>query len=123
MHNLVFSPIDSEKLIMDISERVTANILSAVRNEKTTNGQSDSFLTIEGAAEMLHLSKSTIYSKSSKGEIPGVCKRGKRLFFSKNSLTEWIKGGLKKSNSELEKEAEIFTNSYRSDLTSSHQNN
>ncbi len=31
MHNLVLSPIDPEKLIDSISEKVTANILKAVR--------------------------------------------------------------------------------------------
>ena len=37
MHNLVLSPIDPEKLILSISERVTASILKAVREELDTN--------------------------------------------------------------------------------------
>lgn len=34
MHNLVLSPIDPEKLISSISERVTANILKELKNFK-----------------------------------------------------------------------------------------
>ena len=37
MHNLVLSPIDPEKLISDISERVTANILKAVKDNQSTH--------------------------------------------------------------------------------------
>jgi hypothetical protein len=34
MHNLVLSPIDPEKLINSISEKVTANILKELKNHK-----------------------------------------------------------------------------------------
>jgi hypothetical protein len=34
MHNLVLSPIDPEKLISSISDRVTANILKELQNYK-----------------------------------------------------------------------------------------
>jgi hypothetical protein len=36
MHNLVLSPIDPEKLIESISERVTAKILKAVNFERNS---------------------------------------------------------------------------------------
>lgn len=107
MHNLVLSPIDPETLISSISERVTANILKAVRNEQPTTDQPEQLLTIQEAAEFLSLTVPTIYSKVSKGELP-VMKRGKRLYFSRTELMEYIKEGRKKTNAEIEAEAEAY---------------
>ena len=101
MHNFVLSPIDPEKLISSISERVTANILKAVRNEQPTTDQPEQLLTIQEAAEFLSLTVPTMYSKVSKGELP-VMKRGKRLYFSRAELLEYLKAGRKKSNAEIE---------------------
>lgn len=92
MYNFVLSPIDPEILINSISERVTANILKAVRNEQTPTDQQKRFLTIQEAAEFLHLTVPTIYSKVSKGELP-VMKRGKRLYFSRIDLMEYVNTG------------------------------
>lgn len=107
MHNFVLSPIDPEKLISSISERVTANILKAVRNEQPTNDQPEQLLTIQEAAEFLSLTVPTMYSKVSKGELP-VMKRSKRLYFSRTELLDYLKDGRKKSNAEIEQEAKAY---------------
>ena len=107
MHNVVLSPIDPETLISSISERVTANILKAVRNEQPTTDQTEQFLTIQEAAEFLSLTVPTMYSKVSKGELP-VMKRSKRLYFSRTELLEYLKDGRKKSNAEIEQEAKAY---------------
>lgn len=107
MHNFVLSPIDPEKLISSISERVTANILKAVRNEQPTTEQPEKLLTIQEAAEFLSLTVPTMYSKASKREIP-VMKRSKRLYFSRTELLEYLKDGRKKSNAEIEQEAKAY---------------
>jgi excisionase family DNA binding protein len=107
MHNVVLSPIDPETLISSISERVTANILKAVRNEQPTTDQPEQLLTIQEAAEYLSLTVPTMYSKVSKGELP-VMKRSKRLYFSRTELLEYLKDGRKKSNAEIEQEAKAY---------------
>ena len=107
MHNVVLSPIDPETLISSISERVTANILKAVRNEQPTTDQPEQLLTIQEAAEFLCLTVPTMYSKVSKGELP-VMKRSKRLYFSRTELLEYLKAGRKKSNAEIEQEAKAY---------------
>lgn len=116
MHNLVLSPIDPEKLISSISERVTANILKAVRNELTPQEKGEQLLSIDELAELLHLSKATIYSKYSKGELPGGCKRGKRLYFQREVIIAWLKEGRKKSNAEIEQEAELYLSTTKKGL-------
>ena len=107
MHNVVLSPIDPETLISSISERVTANILKAVRNEQPTTDQPEQLLTIQEAAEFLSLTVPTMYSKVSKGELP-VMKRSKRLYFSRTELVDYLKDGRKKSNAEIEQEAKAY---------------
>lgn len=44
---------------------------------------------MDKASELLDLSKSDIYAKTSKGEIP-FTKRRKKLYFSKKKLSDWI---------------------------------
>lgn len=91
--------IDHEKLINGISDRVTANILKAVRKEQPEH--SEQLLTIDEIAELLHLAKATVYTKVSKKELPGVCKQGKRLYFDRQIIIDWIKQGRKTSNAEI----------------------
>lgn len=67
----------------------------------------EQLLTIQQAAEFLSLSVPTLYSKVSKGELP-VMKQGKRLYFSRTELMDYIKEGRKKTNAEIEAEAEAY---------------
>lgn len=62
---------------------------------------SDHLLTIDEIAELLHLAKATVYIKVSKNELPGVCKQGKRLYFDRQTIIDWIKQGRKTSNTEI----------------------
>jgi len=67
----------------------------------------EQLLNVQKAAQFLNLTVPTIYSKVSKGELP-VMKRSKRLYFSNFELMEYIKKGRKKSNTEIEAEAESY---------------
>lgn len=69
--------------------------------------EADQLLTIKQAAEFLKLSVPTIYGLVSKSQVP-VNKKGKRLYFSKQELTEWIKEGRKKTASEIEATASNY---------------
>ncbi|MDW7691474.1 helix-turn-helix domain-containing protein [Flammeovirgaceae bacterium SG7u.111] len=106
MHNVVLSPIDPEKLISGIAERVTANILKAVSEQQISKAP-EQLLTVQEAAEFLNLTVPTIYSKVSRSELP-VMKRSKRLYFSSSELLAYLKEGRKKSNAEIEAEAEAY---------------
>lgn len=61
-------------------------------------------LNVEEAAEFLDLSKSHIYKLSSRGEIPHYKPTGKRLYFLKEDLIDFLKAGKVKTNREIEKE-------------------
>jgi len=64
----------------------------------------EELLNISQAAKFLNLSVPTIYSKVCRKEIP-VNKRGKRLYFYRSELTEWVKSGRKKTVDEIRQEA------------------
>ena len=70
----------------------------------------DEFLTVEEASAFLTLSLPTVYSKVSKKELPYM-KQGKRLYFLKSDLIEYIKDGRVKTVSEVEAEADQFLTS------------
>jgi excisionase family DNA binding protein len=65
----------------------------------------DELLTIQQAGEFLKLSVATLYGYVQRAEIP-VSKRGKRLYFSRQELTDWIKAGRKKTVEELQTDPE-----------------
>jgi len=71
------------------------------------NETPDQLLTIQQAGDLLNLSIPTLYGYVHRAEIP-VCKKGKRLYFSKDDLTNWIKEGKKKTLAEISAEADMY---------------
>jgi excisionase family DNA binding protein len=64
-----------------------------------TGTQSDELLTIGQAAELLSITTPTVYGLVHKHAIP-YSKKGKRLYFSKSELLDWIKSGRRKTIAE-----------------------
>jgi len=75
--------------------------------KQNTQPEADQLLTIQQASEHVRLTVPTLYGYVHRSEIP-VCKRGNRLYFSKQELTAWIKKGRKKTLSELSSEADHY---------------
>ena len=59
--------------------------------------------------------KSTWYSKISRNEIP-YYKRGKKVYFLKSEIDEWLKQGKHKSKTEIKQEAEIYLSNNKKGL-------
>lgn len=72
-------------------------LLKSLNNDPTIE---DQLLNIAEASKFLNLSISTLYSKVSRNEIP-VCKKGKRLYFLKAELTNWVRSGKIPTDEEL----------------------
>ena len=106
IENLTFDQLPKAvtTLIKEVSD--LKNLLIERQDQKPTE-QPEKFLNISEAAKFLKLTVPTMYSKVSKGELPCM-KRGKRLYFSSTELMEYIKEGRKKSNAEIEQEAEAY---------------
>ena len=107
MDKTVFISLPIEDLQTVIIDCVNSCLKNNEQESKTPTDQPEQLLTIQEAAEFLSLTVPTMYSKVSKGELP-VMKRGKRLYFSRTELMEYVKTGRKKSNAEIEQEAKAY---------------
>jgi excisionase family DNA binding protein len=65
--------------------------------------QQDIIMDVQDAAKFLKLSVPTIYSKTSRGELPAM-KRGKRLYFSRLDLMAYLKEGRSSTIDEMAQE-------------------
>jgi excisionase family DNA binding protein len=99
MHNVILSPIATDELIRLISESVTADVLKAV--EKQNNEVIDPWLSLNDliAYDPQQRTRQTFYGLVSVGRIPHY-KTGKKLFFLKSEIDEWLKSGKVKTSSE-----------------------
>ncbi|MCX6277168.1 MAG: helix-turn-helix domain-containing protein [Bacteroidetes bacterium] len=88
------------------------NIERLLLSQSNDPHEADKLLTIQQAAEILHLSVPTIYGLVQRAQVP-VCKRGKRLYFSKQELTSWIMSGRKQTISEINAEAHSYMHKSR----------
>ncbi len=88
-----------ECLLLDIKHGDTAST--------PTIEQKDEFLTVHQVADLLNLTVPTIYSKASRGELPFM-KRAKRIYFSRKELSDYLMAGRKKTNAEIEAEANSY---------------
>jgi len=104
---MIIVQLDSEQLSNLIQSSVRKVLKETPPQTVEPTEPTEQFLTIQEASKFLSLSVPTMYSKVSKGELP-VMKRGKRLYFSLAELLGYIKEGRKKSNVEIEKEAEAY---------------
>lgn len=91
--------------VKEISEKVNNIERLLLAKPENLQPETPDLLTIKQAADFITLSVPTIYGLVHHAEIP-VNKRGKRLYFSKQELTDWIKAGRKKTNDEISKEVE-----------------
>ncbi len=72
------------------------------RIEKILTEQADKPLSFDEACKYLNISKSYLYKCTCKNSIPFYKPGGKKIFFSKNDLDQWIFKNRIKSESELE---------------------
>lgn len=76
-----------------VRKAMTSQTSSVERNE-------NSFLTVAEAATYLNLAKQTLYGYTSQRVIPFV-KRGKKLFFQREALENWLLEGKKQTQAEI----------------------
>ena len=106
MENVVFTQLSIPQ-IRQMFRQELETYFATQKQGNTNQPEPEQLLTVQQAAELLNLSVPTLYGYTQRAEIP-VCKRGKRLYFSKQSLFEWIKDGRKKTLAETASEAENY---------------
>jgi excisionase family DNA binding protein len=77
------------------------------RSGQVQQQEQDIIMDVQDTAKFLHLSVPTIYSKASRGELPAM-KRGKRLYFSRQSLMQYLRDGECRTMADIEAEANAY---------------
>lgn len=90
----------------DITRAIRDELKSYFEQQEETERE-DEIGGIELAIEVTRLAKPTIYSLVSTRKIPHS-KRGKKLYFSRRELKEWVKEGRRKTQDEIADEAVNF---------------
>lgn len=104
MENLVFTQLSVPEVRLLLRQE-----LESYFNNQIQTGESipDSLFTIQETAEFLSLAVPTIYGLVSRNEIP-YSKKGKRLYFSRLELMDWVKSGRSKTKAEIAAEADDY---------------
>jgi excisionase family DNA binding protein len=89
-----------EELVLDLKHLSKKDDVDVTR---------DILFNTDEASAFLHVAKPTLYSKVCRGELPHM-KKGKRLYFSKEALLEYIHSGRVKTNEELQESALDYLN-------------
>ena len=101
---------NKEKEPGDIENLIQTNVRQ-ILSEKglEANFPANDILSIEQACQYLKLAKQTIYGFTSKNEIP-FFKKGKKLYFKKSELEQWLLDGRQKTHREIRADAVEFIN-------------
>lgn len=105
MENLVFTQLSVSEVRQLFREEIEEFFKD--RTEQVKNDNDDEIGGIELAVEITGKAKPTIYGLVSNRKIPHS-KRGKKLYFSRKELTEWIGGGKRKTQAEIATDADAY---------------
>jgi excisionase family DNA binding protein len=94
--------VTSKDELEDLIHKSVRRILSE-NGKQTTQTEQDKILTIQQASKYLNLAPQTLYGFTSKNEIPFI-KKGKKLYFLRSELENWLMEGNRKSRSQIERE-------------------
>ena len=109
MENMSFENMPA--IVMEILKKVERLEVMITNLQQVETGESELF-NVQEAAAFLKMSVPAIYAKVSRREIP-VSKPGRRLYFSKLKLIEWISASKLKTQNELLNDAQLKMKEYR----------
>ena len=95
----------SEEGIKVLVEQLTEHIKKVLNS--SNHSTEDVFMNIDETAKLIDLTKPTVYGLVHKNKIP-YHKKGKRLYFLKSELVEWLKSGKHQTKSEQEDLADAY---------------
>ena len=92
---------------LDAIERLLYEIKSGKQGDNVPVVYANELMNVQQVAEYLTLSVQTIYGLVHKMEIPNS-KRGKRLYFKRTDIDDWIGQSKRKTVAEIEQEASNY---------------
>jgi len=104
MSEIIFTTI-SKKEIKQLIEGAVQKAILEIQN--LADDQKSLFMDVNQAANFLGIAKSTLYGKCCNLLIPHF-KKGKKLYFDRAELIEWLKSGKRKTTSLIHEEVNIL---------------
>jgi len=95
--NILFSSIKVSEIAELMEKAVKKAILESAPLLVEKKSDSDNLLSIAEACSLLKLAKPTIYYLVQHSRIPFM-RQGKKLYFLKDELIDWLKSGRKKEH-------------------------
>ncbi|MGC6413596.1 MAG: helix-turn-helix domain-containing protein [Bacteroidia bacterium] len=89
----------------DLEELIQGAVKNAVQNAQKAK-PTDELMDVNQASKFLHLAKQTLYGLTSERLIPYL-KRGKRIYFKKEELLNWVNQGKMKTREEIVNEGRV----------------
>lgn len=106
---MIILQLDSTQLQTIVQDAIRRVITEQPQTPNVMQTEPD-LLNVNEAATFLNLAKPTIYGLVCQSKIPCM-KKGKKLYFSRQELTDWLKQGKKKTIAEMQEEADNFLTS------------
>ena len=83
----------TKDLLVDLLKPLLAEaVAEAVASIELPSAPDHDLLNVDQAAEFLSVSKDYVYRRTATNEIPNF-RKGKRLYFSRKALTQWLQEG------------------------------
>lgn len=76
------------------------SLFKTLQKHQVIQNDSEKFFSLDEASKFLQLAKQTLYSFTSQRTIPFI-KKGKKLYFRKSDLENWLNEGEKQSKAEI----------------------
>ncbi len=105
MENVVFTQLSIPELRTIFRQEIEAVLSQHVL--PLPQSEADEIGSIALAQEITGLARPTIYGLVAQSKIPCM-KRGKKLYFSRKELTDWIRQGKRKTIADIEAEADGY---------------
>jgi len=83
----------------ELEELIQGAVKNAVQNAQQAK-PTDELMDVDQASKFLHLAKQTLYGLTSERLIPYL-KRGKRIYFKREELLNWVNQGKIKTRDEI----------------------
>ncbi len=97
MSEIIITSVSKNEIKQLIEKAVEKAIRDKLNNESE---QTTNFLDFNQTAEFLGIAKATLYGKCSNLLIPHF-KKGKKLYFDKAELLDWLKSGKRKTINDI----------------------
>jgi excisionase family DNA binding protein len=107
---MIILQLDSDQLQTIMQNAIRTVITEQVKPIDSTYKENKDLLNISEAANYLNLAKASVYNLVCQSKIPCM-KKGKKLYFSRQELMDWLREGKKKTISEMQEEADNFLTS------------